>query len=142
HPLITWVRKSPVDIGCMLEKGIGHKDSKFNCAYGDYKNEGDPCNNTDAYYEGPKFPQKLSGKIDPTFKEIRFDFERGLLRELSITFKDSVLISDIKKKFALPDKFEDYPTNINYISYGENTYSQDKPVNPNYTRWLTITGFD
>ncbi len=142
YPLITWLRKNPAEFGCMLETEFGYRDSIFNCDYKNYENDGDPCKNTKEYYEGIEFPDGLVGKIHPLIKNIRLEFERGSLRELTVTFKDSILKSEIKKYFNLPLDKSKFPQNIQDIKYGENVYSNDKPVNENYTRWLNIIGFE
>ena len=141
HPLATWLRKTPAEIGCMLEEEFSYKDSVFNCSYKNYENKGDPCKNTKEYYEGIEFPANLTSKISPLIKDLVFDFEHGNLREIRITFKDSIAIEKVKEIFNLPVK-KDFPENIMDIYYGENVYSKDKPVNPNYTRWLNIVGFE
>ncbi len=84
-------------------------------------------------------PDSLFSKINPSIKDIRLEFEHGSLREVEITFKDSMLISDIKTRFALSDTV---PENIMEMHYGDNIGSKNKPVNPKYTRWLTIYGFE
>jgi len=139
HPVMTWMRKSPVEIGCMFETELAFKDSVFNCSYKNYVNKGDPCKNSDAYYEGPRFPNTLANKIHPSIKEVTLNFEQGSLQELDITFNDSMLISDIKNIFKLSDTL---PENVMSINYGENVDSKDKPVNPKYTRWLSLIGFE
>lgn len=142
YPLLTWVRKSPVEIGCMLEKELAYRDSIFNCDYKNYVNNGDPCNNTEEYYKGIVFPNELAQNIDPSIEEVSLDFEHGSLREIRITFRDSLLRNQIVQMFNLPIAKENFPDNIIDISYGENTYSNEKPTNPDYTKWLTITGFE
>ena len=139
HPLTTWMRKSPAEIGCLLESELSYKDSVFNCSYEEYINNGDPCDSTVEYYEGVHIPDSLFSKIHSSIKDIRLEFEHGSLRELEITFKDSILITDVKNLFDLPDTI---PENVMEIHYGDNIGSKDKPINPNYTRWLTIYGFE
>lgn len=141
YPLVSWARKSPVEIGCMLESEFSYRNSVFNCDYKKYSNDGDPCVNTKEYYEGLEFPAHLVSKVHPLIKDITLDFEHGDLREIAITFSDSIRKDRVRKLFNLPEESE-YPENIMQILYGENVYSKDKPVNPEYTRWLTITGFE
>ena len=142
YPVLTLLRKTPVDIGCMLETTFGYRDSVFNCSYTNYINKGDPCVNTTAYYEGIVIPAALYTKIHPAIQDIKLDFEHGSLREVTITFRDSLLKDDISKLFHLPADNSSLPDNIMSIDLGDNVYSKDKPVNPAYTRWLTITGFE
>jgi len=142
YPLLTWARKTPVEIGCMLEKEFSYRDSVFNCDYKNYVNKGDPCKKTDEYYEGLKFPIEWASKIDRSIKDITFDFEHGNLREITIMFQDSLLKNQIIQKFNLPLARTNFPDNIMDIGYGENIFSKEKPINQNYTKWLTITGFE
>lgn len=142
YPLLTWMRKSPVEIGCMLETEFSYKDPVFNCDYKDYVNKGDPIKNTTEYYEGIKFPDRLVSKIDLSVETLELEFEHGNLREISIQFKDSMLKSEIAKLFELPKERSEFPDNLTDIGYGENIPASNKPVNLNYTRWLTIEGFD
>ena len=141
HPLISLLRKTPVEIGCMLQTVFNYRDSVFNCDNRNYVNKGDPCKKTVEYYEGIKISDELAQKIDPSFKKIELFFEHGSLQHMTVTFWDSVLITKIRETFNLPLKGS-YPQNIIDIDYGENTFSADKPVNENYTRLFSITGFD
>ncbi len=142
YPLLTLLRKTPVEIGCILETEFKFRDSVFNCDYKNYVNKGDPCIKTDEYYEGITIPAVLFQKMQPVIKDIRLDFEHGSLREFHITFRDSLTKDKIRSIFNLPHDNSTLPDNIMIINYGENVFSNDKPTNPNYTRWLTITGFE
>lgn len=142
YPLLTLLRKTPVEIGCMLETEFNFKDSVFNCNHKNYINKGDPCKKIDEYYEGIKIPDDLIKKIDPSFKEINLDFEHGNLREITITFQDSILKNKIREMFNLPIENMKFPNNVISIDYGDDIYSKEKPIDTNYTKWLIITGFD
>ncbi len=142
YPLITWLRKSPVEISCMLESELGYKDKAFNCGHKNYVNKGDPCKKTKEYYEGLQIPGYLAPHIYPLIKTISLAFEHGDLQDLSIEFKDSISIDLIKQIFRLPSDRGHFPDNITYIYYGENVTALNKPVDPQYTRWLDIVGFD
>jgi hypothetical protein len=142
YPLITWLRKSPVEISCMLESQLGYKDPVFNCARKNYVNKGDPCKKTKEYYEGLQIPDNLAPKIHPLFKTITLAFEHGNLQMVTIEFNDSIAIDQIKELFNLPSERSKFPDNIMYIRYGENVSASNKPTDPKYTRWLEIVGFD
>jgi hypothetical protein len=142
YPLVTWMRKNPVEIGCMLETEFSYRDSVFNCDNKNYVNHGDPYVNTVEYYEGVEIPDSLAEKIHPLIKEIDLKFEYGGLQAMNITLKDSILKSDAKRIFNLPFDDTHLPDNVMKITYGENVYSLDKPTNPDYTRWIGIIGFD
>ena len=142
HPLITLIRKTPAEIGCILQTEFNYRDSLFNCDYKNYINKGDPVKNTKAYYEGIQIPQEVIKKINPAIKEMVLQFEHGNLREINITFTDSLLKSKIQQVFKLPVDRKNFPPNIIGIEYGENIFSAEKPVNEKYTRWISIIGFD
>jgi hypothetical protein len=142
HPLLTLLRKTPVEIGCILETEFSFRDSVFNCDYKNYVNTGDPCKKIIEYYEGIQIPDNLVKKLHPFLKYIDLEFEHGNLREITLTFTDSLLKDKIKEIFNLPLERSKFPNNILKIDYGENIISRDKPINSNYTKWLIITGFD
>jgi hypothetical protein len=142
YPLLTLLRKTPVEIGCILQTEFKYRDTVFNCDNKNYLNKGDPCKKTNEYYEGIIIPVGLSEKIHPDVKDMHLDFEHGSLRELTITFRDSLSIDKVRTMFNLPAENGNLPKNIISISFGENIYSKDKPADPNYTKWLTVTGFE
>ncbi len=142
HPLLSLLKKTPVEIGCLLQTELQYRDSLFNCDNKNYVNKGDPCKKIKEYYEGVEIPDAIAQKMDPACKNIKLEFEHGNLRQVSITFADSILISKIKTLFTLPSDKSKFPGNVTDIDYGENTFSKDKPVNPNYTRWVAITAFE
>lgn len=133
--LKTWLKKNPAEIGCNLEQKLGYKDAKFNCSTTNYTNNGDPCNTTEAYYEGVEFPNEFADKIHPSIESINLDFEHGNLREVSISFKEDLTKDDINKMLALPENKASYPKNIQQIVYGENTDASK-------TNSLNIIAFD
>ena len=135
------MRKTPVEIGCMLQSEFNYRDSVFNCDYKNYVNKGDPCKKIKEYYEGIVIPENLIRKIHPLIKLINLDFEHGNLREITITFEDSLLKTKIREIFNLPANGK-LPANVIGINYGDDIFSKDKPVNSNFTRWLVITAFD
>jgi len=142
YPLLTLLRKTPVEIGCILEKAFQYRDPVFNCSYINYVNKGDPCVKTTEYYEGLKIPAALFTKMHAAIKDIQLDFEHGSLREINITFLDSLPKEKIRAIFNLPAENSSLPDNIMSINFGDNVYSGNKPADPNFTSWLTITGFE
>ena len=83
----TWPRMSVGAFGCYLEKSLGHRDPRFNCALKHYQNKGDPCKNTEAYYEGPDFPVSLALHVHPLATDVKLDWEHGELQSVTITLK-------------------------------------------------------
>lgn len=142
YPLLTLVRKNPAEIGCMLESEFSYRDPIFNCDYKNYENKGEPCKKADEYYEGIQIPVNLIKKIHPAIKTIVLDFEKGRLREIWIAFEDNLSKDKIKEMFDLPSERNMFLNNVANIDYGDNVFSNDKSIDPNYTKWLIITGFD
>ncbi|MNT30704.1 hypothetical protein D3C72_1665120 [compost metagenome] len=142
YPILSWAGKNPAEIGCIIEKHFDYRDSIFNCDHNNYINKGDPCVLTDAYYEGIQFPSALTSKISPLIKDIGLSFENGSLQEIVVTFKDSIAKNKLEELFQLPKDKVKLPEDIMRIDYGDNIYSSDKPVDTNYTKWLTITAFE
>ena len=82
--LLSWPRASPADIGCRMEKLLGHRDARFNCDLKNYESSGDPCKNTMAYYEGPTFPDKLAARVHPLATGVDLAFEHGALQSIVV----------------------------------------------------------
>jgi hypothetical protein len=141
YPLLTWLRKSPVDISCMLESQLGYQDRRFRCGR-KYVNKGDPCRNTKEYYKGLQIPEKLIPRIHPLFEDMTLFFEHGNLQMIVIEFKDSMTIGQIKSIFALPLTQTDFPPNVIYIDYGYDERTPGKTHDAKYSRELILTGFE
>jgi hypothetical protein len=82
--LLSWPRASPADIGCRMEKLLGHRDARFNCDLKNYESSGDPCKNTTAYYEGPKFPRELAVRVHSLATGVNLAFEHGALQSITV----------------------------------------------------------
>ena len=134
YPLLTWMRKNPAEIGCILQTEIGYRDSSFNCDYKNYTNNSDPCHDETHYYEGIDFPDSLASKINPLFQQFAMDFEHGNLQQLAITFKDSMEISAVRAMFHLPPDKHTLPENVMDLDCGENYSSK--------TKLVVLTGFE
>ena len=141
YPLLTWLRKSPVDISCMLESQLGYQDRAFRCGT-KYVNKGDPCKKTKEYYEGLQIPENIVPKIHPMIKSISLSFEHGELQQVTIEFKDSMIIGRIRSLFAIPANRNQLPANVMDISYGEDLAIARRPDDLRYSSMLDITGFD
>lgn len=100
--VLTWSRMSVSDFGCYMEKTFGYRDKRFNCALKGYKNQGDPCKNTDAYYEGPAFPKALLAKVHPLATDIDLSWEHGELQAIGITLKGEFTERETRQAFKLP----------------------------------------
>jgi hypothetical protein len=142
HPVLTWMRKTPVEIGCMFQTEYGWRDSVFNCDYRNYANKGDPCNNEKEYYEGVELPDSIAQKVHPLIAQLLMDFEYGSLQQLVISLKDSMEVNKAKELFALPASKDALPDNVLSVDYGQEMVSPDKPVGANYTKAIVIIGFE
>ena len=141
YPLVSFLRKSTVEVGCIFEQELNYRDSVFNCSNKNYVNNGGPCENTEEYYKGFQIADSIAHKIHPLIKGIDMQFEGGNLREITFNLSDSITKSKAKEVFNLPSDTT-HLENITTIMYGENISACDKPVNPEYTKWISIVGFD
>lgn len=98
----SWPRMSPADFGCFMEKTLGHRDTRFNCALKGYRNRGDICKTPDAYYEGPEFPDNLAAKVHPQATRVALHWEHGNLQALSITLNGTWDEAQVRQAFHLP----------------------------------------
>jgi len=140
--IVSWLRKTPEEIGCILDKGIAYRDTMYHCSSA-------PHSDSPEYYlitlEGD-----TASRIHPLIRQVRFDFEGGSLRELSFVFKDALDKGEIRHVFGLPDKGSQLPDNVMAIYFGENIIApSDKgsgietaPADTNNTKFLTIVGFE
>jgi hypothetical protein len=142
HPVLSWMRMTPVEVGCMFQTEYGWRDSVFNCDYKNYVNKGDPCKNDKEYYEGVDIPDSISEKVNPAISELLMDFEHGNLQQLVISLKDSMEVNKAKELFRLPSSKETLPDNVLSVDYGQDMVTPDKPVSSNYTKAIVIIGFE
>jgi hypothetical protein len=98
----SWPRMSPADFGCFMEKTLGYRDARFNCALKGYRNRGDICKTPDAYNEGPEFPDRLAAAIHPQATHVELRWEHGNLQAMSITLKGTWSETQVRQTFKLP----------------------------------------
>jgi uncharacterized protein YecT (DUF1311 family) len=108
--VLSWLRMMPDEFGCMMEEMFGHRDERFNCSLKDYENEGDPCVNYEAYYEGPEFPESLVKKIHPRLKGIGLSWEGGMLQSVWFMFENKPTEEQLFADFGIDP--ENLPENI------------------------------
>jgi hypothetical protein len=75
--MLHWLRMDLASFGCLLENEFGYRHPQYNCSLKNYKNNGDPCKNTRAYYEGLTFPDNKRMEIHSLIDTIMLDFEHG-----------------------------------------------------------------
>ena len=105
--VLSWARMSSPDFGCYMEKTLGHRDARFNCALKNYKNHGEPCRNTKAYYEGPQFPERLASRVHPLATYINLDWEHGDLSGITVVLKGMFSEQEVRDAFKVPKEFTD-----------------------------------
>lgn len=98
----AWPRMSSPAFGCTLEKTFDYRDKRFNCTLKKYRNTGDACKNTKAYYEGPAFPDRLAARVHPLATKVELDWEHGDLQMVTVTLKGTWNEADVRKAFGLP----------------------------------------
>jgi hypothetical protein len=141
----TWPRMTADAFGCYLEKQLGHRDPRFNCALKHYENKGDPCKNTDAYYEGPAFPPDLATRVHPLATDVQLDWEHGELQNVTITLKGTWNENEVRRVFKLADT---HASNIMSVDVQYPTGPVDdsvghKPSDPMHgSTAVMLTGFD
>jgi hypothetical protein len=131
--LLTWPRARADEFGCFMEKSYGVHDPRFNCGLKSYKNKGDPCKNTVAYYEGPQFPDR-PGLVQPLAMGVELSWEHGRLQAFTITLMGKMTGSQARQALNLPPPdVEDLPPNVMGI---------DVQYPSNITTAVTVTSFD
>lgn len=98
----AWPRMTSPTFGCYVETTFGYRDKRFNCALKKYRNTGDACKNTTAYYEGPAFPDRLAASVHPLATKVELDWEQGRLQMVTVTLKGTWNEADVRKAFGLP----------------------------------------
>jgi hypothetical protein len=141
--VMTWPRMSVGDFGCYMEKTLGYRDKRFNCALKGYKNQGDACTNPRAYYEGPAFPKALVAKVHPLATDVELDWERGELQQVTITLKGAFSEQDARKAFKLPvGSAYDMEAAHMHATLPENVEDTDVQFPGRELTAVIITGFD
>ncbi|MPV66749.1 hypothetical protein [Burkholderia sp. BE17] len=98
----AWPRMTSPKFGCYVETTFDYRDKRFNCALKKYRNTGDACKNTTAYYEGPAFPDRLAARVHPLATKVELDWEHGDLQMVTVTLKGTWNEADVRKAFGLP----------------------------------------
>jgi hypothetical protein len=132
--LLTWPRMPVEQFGCYLEKSFGYRDARFNCSLEHYENQGDPCKNTEALYEGPVFPPALAAKVHPLASDVDLAWEQGQLQQVTITLKGRLTDEQARRALDLPAAGAgDTPDNVMSI---------DVQYPDAATTAVSLTGFD
>jgi len=98
----AWPRMTSPKFGCYVETAFGYRDRRFNCTLKKYRNTGDACKNTKAYYEGPAFPDRLATSVHPLATKVDLDWEHGDLQMVTVTLKGTWNEVDVRNAFGLP----------------------------------------
>jgi hypothetical protein len=99
--LAAWTRMSPAAFGCWMERTLGHRDDRFNCATRREVADGDACSDPDAYYDGPEFPAALAPRLDPLLRRVELSWEHGALQAATFTFTPEVRDADMARLLGL-----------------------------------------
>ena len=109
HDFKAWPKSDVAAFGCFLEREFRSRDEKFNCSLKGYENRGDPCRNTKAYYEGPRFPQHKAKDVHPLFQSIELGWEHGQLQNLIVTLSRKMAEKDVRQTLGLPENVSVQP---------------------------------
>jgi hypothetical protein len=115
HAIFSWPRMPADAFGCYLEETFGHRDETFHCSLTAYRNQGDPCHNTTAYYEGPAFPDALAHVIHPDAEQVLLSWEHGELQRVEICFQKAMTEEALIRDLGVPTD-EQRPENIMSLS--------------------------
>ena len=126
---VTWPRATLPAFGCLLERELGERDPTFNCDLRDYVNAGDPCEATDAYYEGFAAPAALAARLG--VQEVQLTWEHGDLQSVFLVLPERQSEAAWRARFALPDPL---PENVENLSFQDCIGDQ--------CRILGLFGFD
>lgn len=141
--VLAWPRLSSSAFGCYLEKTLGHRDKRFNCALKGYENQGDPCTNAAAYAEGPEFPARLAARVHPLAKDVELSWEHGELQQVTLVLKGTFNEVEVRRAFKLP-RAEAYSlSEAEQGALPENIMDTSVQADPsNGLTLVMLTGFD
>ncbi|MFL5270712.1 MAG: hypothetical protein ACJ79E_01405 [Anaeromyxobacteraceae bacterium] len=97
----AWTRMSPAAFGCWMERTLGHRDDRFNCATRREVAEGDPCIDPDTYHDGPEFPPAGAPRLHPLLRRVDLSWEHGALQAATFTFAPEVRDADMARLLGL-----------------------------------------
>lgn len=135
---------SSTEFGCRMEKMLGHRDTRFNCALNGYRNRGDICKTPDAYYEGPAFPDALASAVHPLATHVELSWEHGNLQAASLTLTGTWSEASVRRAFGLPRASVGKLTVAEHKAHAWPANLMDSEVQlstPGETV-VTLTGFD
>jgi hypothetical protein len=140
YPVYTWLRLSPADLGCFFERTDVYRDSRFNCQIAEYQNNGDPCVNTEEYYEGFNLPESVVKELCPVISSMTMDFEHGELRSIYIEFTEELSAEEIATYLNIPQFTLGLPLNLMSISLddGVDFFEAGDKV----SKSITLVGFE
>lgn len=130
---LDWPRMRADRFGCFMERELGVRDKRFNCSTKGYENKGDPCKNTEAYYEGPALPDSVLDKLDPGLTTVELAWEHGELQAATLTFDGVLTQAEAFERAGLPPTGQPLPQNVQ---------SAKVEACSKATTCLTLTGFD
>jgi len=134
--ILGWSRASSTEIGCRLEKSLGHRDPTFNCALVSYTPATNPCTAGAALYEGPAFPTALAARLHPRASEVEIGFEHGNLRSIFVVLRGAFTPPQVTAALGLPADGK-LPENVMSLSVEVSDAGTATP-----TTRLLIQGFD
>lgn len=100
--VLSWPRANVDRLGCMLEREFQHRDPRFNCQLTGYVNRGNACTATEAYYEGPEFPEGKAEKALPQAERITLAHEGGRVQSVTVILKQRQTQTAIRALLGLP----------------------------------------
>lgn len=130
---LEWPRMRADRFGCFLERELGVRDKRFNCSTKGYENKGDPCKETEAYYEGPAVPDSVLDRLDPGLTTVELSWEHGALQAATLTFDGVLTQAEAFERVGLPPTGQPLPANVQRAKVEACSKA---------ATCLTLTGFD
>jgi hypothetical protein len=88
--LALWARMDPAAFGCWMERTLGRRDPRWNCASPPYPADADPCDDEARFRDGPAFPAGAAPRLHPLLRDVALAWEGGALQRATFTFADGV----------------------------------------------------
>jgi hypothetical protein len=87
----------PAAFGCWMERALGHRDERWNCASRLDTVDADACRDPDTYFDGPELPPALAPRLHPLLRRVELAWEHGALQGATFVFAPDVHPADMAR---------------------------------------------
>jgi hypothetical protein len=102
--LRLWTRMDPAELGCWMERSLGHRDPRWNCSLSRYENDADACDDPARFSEGPAFPAALAPRLHPLLTGVALAWEGGALQRIAFTFGRDLAPAEMARAVGADDR--------------------------------------